>query len=303
MTIELEPGQTTLIGHAAGDYSLSLGDSVTVTAIPAPPPPVRFARSIPGSTTVVNWALAHPDLFHKGDAIGLLTGGGPTSKANPTWVNDQAKRLVPFREAGITIFAQVSGTKDVDTIARQCKANIDAVALVQESGFGIESEPWNPTQASTEARITKAKGFCDAQGVDLILHMSGKGVPWRSDDIPTWDYSRFAAIVGDTFPNVIQTQRDFQSDWEGANDRVTQALGLVKDQVPTWLPQVTLDPDEVNGITHNKGGDPAFAFLSELAEAEAVHGRGRGISLWSLDTTALGAVLGETLEWTVGTAG
>jgi hypothetical protein len=302
MTIELKPGRQVLVGHEPIDLThevtyaaIQTSESVTVTAVEAP---VRFARSIPASTTVVNWLLARPTLLHEGDAIGLLTGGGPTSVANPGWVNDQAKRLrAVFPE--VTIFAQVSGTKDVDTVARQCKANINAVALVQESGFGIESEPWNPTQASTEARITKAKKLANDQGVDLILHMSGKGVPWRQDDIPTWDYSRFAAIVGDTFPNVIQTQRDYQSDWEGTNDRVTQAHGLVKAQIPSWLPQVTLDPSEVNGITHNKGGDPAFAFLSELAEAEKVHGRGRGISLWSLDTTALGAVLAETREWVV----
>lgn len=174
-------------------------------------------------------------------------------------------------------------------------------ALVQETGFGVESEPWDPSQSATEARIKKAKAFCDAQGVDLVLHMSGKGVPWRSDDIPTWDYSRFAAIVGDTFPNLIQTQRDFQSAHESGNDRVVKAANLVEAQVPSWLLQVTLTASEVNGITHNRlGDDPAKAALALLKDARTAFPGLVGCSYWALDAgKPLADLLAATKGWTV----
>ena len=56
------------------------------------------------------------------------------------------------------------------------------------------------------------------------------------------------------------------------------------------------------GFTHlvfHAPGHDQKRFLDLYAEAAGMHGRGAGMSFWSLDTTALGAVMAETFDWTL----
>jgi hypothetical protein len=290
-TQQIAPGDRLVVQC---ETTLTVGAELQQATLDCAPTPVPFVRSIPGQTTMVNFLLAHPEMIGPGDAFGLLVGGG-TSKvtaANATWVNTQADRL---RAAypGHTVFAQTSGTCDVKTLANGSFAHIDAISLVLEPNYGTECEPWSTSQSVLLGYIARARGYAEAKGLDLVLHVTGRGVSWRDGWWPS--YAPFAAALNPSAgPNVLQSQADFKSAYLNGNDRVDRVVCLVNQQVPTWLPQVTISTTETNGVPTSDAAEGL------LANAIATCGAPRGISVWSLNAgSEFQRFLQATLPWTV----
>lgn len=308
MTIELRPGESTLIGHDTGDTSLALGESVTVTAVPAPPPVEDFLRSIAMTSGTVTQVIRNKGLINPRDHLGYLTGSGKGSLASVANAKTQiAKLRAAFPDN--PLFIQTAGTWNVDLLARAFAGEDVAIAHVIEPGFGSQipghPEPWVGTQAGVEALVRKGKAAADAQNVTYVLHLTGQGVSWRTGDATaTLDYAKIAAIVGPTAPfiSLIQTQRDWQSTYKNGSDRAYKALDLVEALPADWLGQVTLQASEVNGITYGmnppKPGGPAA--VKVLEDYRALRGkRARGTGVWCLsDETQLKHFLSTSQPWT-----
>jgi hypothetical protein len=289
-TQQIAPGDRLVVQC---ETTLTVGAELQQATLDCAPTPVPFVRSIPGQTTMVNFLLAHPELIGPGDAFGLLVGGG-TSKvtaANVTWLIQQSDRLTAAYP-GHVVFAQTSGTCDVQTIANSAAAShLDAIALVLEPNYGTECEPWTTNQSVLLGYIARARGYAEAKGLDLVLHVTGRGVPWRDGWWPS--YAPFAAALDPAaFPSIIQTQADFKSAYLNGNDRVDRAVCLVNQQVPGWLSQVTISATETNGVPTSDAAEGL------LATAIATCGAPAGISLWSLAAgSEFQRFLQATLSW------
>lgn len=246
-------------------------------------------RSIPAfSTATVDFLISNRRSLRSYDVILLATCGGANActDTNVRWVQAQLAKLRSVFPSN-RICAHTSGLADAYWLARE--TNVDCVNLNFEPGFGTESEPWTTSQATWVDRIAAHREVARSLGKIPVISPSGRGVPWRDG---WWNYQAFANSVGSSFPNVVQTQRDAESQAEDGTYRFNLAVALLAAQAPGFCPQITVNPNEVNGI------NSAEQAMQLIRQAEAYTGKRLPcLSIWSNASVA-----GEFAELLAATA-
>ncbi len=176
----------------------------------------------------------------------IVVSGNIDARVDTAWVNRAALELRQHYPA-TPIYGAPRGLANIAPAARELGPTINALVYIYEPNFPNQPEfSWDFD--TTLARFGEAGERTRGGGFRAVGKPTGRPLLQESLQSYGWDYGELATTVDELF---IQTQtycKQGAAAFADALDELRQQYGAHAG-APTWIPQVTIDPDAPNGTS------------------------------------------------------
>ncbi|MPZ99534.1 MAG: hypothetical protein GEU80_09420 [Dehalococcoidia bacterium] len=202
--------------------------------------------------------------LRSGDIVIVVSGNNNHTLDIP-WLNAQAERIQAAL-ANVRLVAMTAGLGNVQQLAPQLSPLFTGIVYDYEPNYPNEpSFTWD--FGATMDHVRALRTAVESRGLTAIALPTGRPLLQRSLEPHGWDYGALTQAGGVAF---VQTQTYCKKGLPAFE----QALDRLRDQHIAggeWLPQVTVAPNQPNGVSIQQGE----------ACAQAIRARGLpGLMLW-----------------------